>query len=247
MGGAGSPGQDACNNEDNNFSDDKINNKQQPNAQFNPVNGGDVLKVFNGHNYYVSRIRFDSEGKYLFSVSGDNILYGLKNENYDQSKKSKTYDENTECPWREAMKIEVNHHVDYELRDHWIWDLAISNQVRSAEGNDEVSVWTVGADRVPKLWSINLSTRITKIETELGGLDQWYDKKHFQFCNFSKKALTENRYDHPDLSISDKEYEKMLGQNVEYLDRCNNFSVAPIYACHLYESHHKVVLKPYQQ
>jgi WD40 repeat protein len=200
------------------------------------VIGGDVLKVFNGHNYYVSRIRFNKSGKYLFSVSADNILYGLKNDDFN-SDESKPISK--ECPWREAIKVEANQYVEYELRDHWIWDLAIG-ELHEAANKEELSIWTVGADRIPKLWNINLSTRKTKIEVEIGGLDGNYYQKHWQHCNYSKKALTENRHDHPDLSISDKEYEKMLCQNVEYLDNCHTFSNGPIYACHLFESHHRV-------
>ena len=199
------------------------------------VIGGDVLKVFNGHNYYVSRIRFNKTGKYLFSVSADNIIYGLKNDNFD----TPISKNNDECPWREAIKVEANQFVEYELRDHWIWDLAIGD-LHEVTNKEELSIWTVGADRIPKLWTINLSDRKTKIEVEIGGLDNNYNQKHWQHCNYSKKALTENRHDHPDLSISDKEYEKMLSQNVEYLDNCHTFSNGPIYACHLFESHHKV-------
>ena len=120
----------------------------------------------------------------MFSVSGDNIVYALENQNV--VRKGGMNGQELECPWRETIKLEVNQFVEYELRDYWIWDIAITDQhspipLHESEQSHKNYIshcWTVGADRIMRLWKLNHLTGSSELLWRSFGLDGNYSKNY---------------------------------------------------------------------
>jgi len=159
---------------------------------------GQIQQIFNGHNYYVTKIRFSVSGDFICSVSADNMLYCLQRQTKDPQNHL----------WRETIKKEMGSDIDYELRDHFVWDFSI------VESNDFFYVITVGADRCIRLWQCDHNLRMAKLSQPMVG---FVSPNYKSAYGGKTNAVARLRHDNTK-SLSDREFENMLANCATILD-----------------------------